>query len=332
MLNKEKLKNTKFYIGPMSKNIVDTILDFSINEKTNVGIIPTRRQIDYNGGYVNDWTTDNFFKYVENKKNDHIIFERDHGGINQGVYQDNGTSSLYTDAKLFDIIHIDPWRYYNSPSYRFDALKETANNIKYINKLNPNCFFEIGTEESIYKFDEIKLKQMLIYLKNDLGNELFDKIIYCVIQSGTKLEGTKNIGNFNINRLKKMLNVCDEYNILSKEHNGDYLTPEQLKLRFDVGLSAINIAPEFGVYETDILLEYMNNEQIEKFFKICYLSNKWEKWVNEKFNPMKDKIELIRICGHYNFSNPEFINMNINIDDIIKQRLYEKLKKLNKIL
>jgi hypothetical protein len=128
-----------------------------------------------------------------------------------------------------------------------------------------------------------------------------------------------------------MLNICNKYNILSKEHNGDYLTPEQIKIRFDIGLSAINIAPEFGVYETDILLEYMTDKQKDIFFRICYLSNKWEKWVNKKFNPMKNKIELMRICGHYNYSNLEFIHMNLNIDNIIKERLYKKLKILNEI-
>lgn len=223
-----------------------------------------------------------------------------------------------------------PWKYYNSPSNKFDAIQETVDNIKFINELNPNCLFEIGTEESIYEFDDIFFKHMLIYLKNDLGDELFDKIVYCVIQSGTKLEGTKNIGKLNTNRLKKMLDVCNEFGILSKEHNGDYLTPEQIKTRFDIGLSAINIAPEFGVYET-VLLEYMTDEQIDNFFKICYLSNHWRKWVNDKFNPMKNKLELIRICGHYNYCHPDFINMNINIDNIIKNKIYDKLKKLSEI-
>ena len=65
------------------------------------------------------------------------------------------------------------------------------------------------------------------------------------------------------------------------------------------------------------------------FSSCCYKSNKWQKWVDDKFDPMADKNELIRICGHYNFSHPDFIN--IDIDSIIKRRLYNKLKKLSEI-
>ena len=44
----------KFFIGPMSKNIVDSIIEFQIESKNKVGLIPSRRQVDYNGGYSNN--------------------------------------------------------------------------------------------------------------------------------------------------------------------------------------------------------------------------------------------------------------------------------------
>ncbi|MCK9415343.1 hypothetical protein M0Q97_01640 [Candidatus Dojkabacteria bacterium] len=324
-MNKEDLRNIKYYIGPMSKNIVDTILDISEKEKYKFGIIPSRRQIDYNGGYVNNWNTKSFFEYVKDKR--HLaIFERDHGGINQGSENDDGILSFKTDANLFDIIHIDPWK----ASYS-SAINELIDNIKFINNINPSVLYEIGTEESIYHFDCSDIENMLEYLSKELDDELFNKIVYCVIQSGTKISGIKNIGNFDKIRLKKMIKICNKYNILSKEHNGDYLTQDEIKKRFDIGLSAINIAPEFGVYETDILLEYMNDEQKLNFFNICFNSNKWVKWVNNKFNPLTNKNELMKICGHYQFSNPKFIDMHINCDIEIKEKIYEKLKKLYEI-
>jgi len=200
------------------------------------------------------------------------------------------------------------------------GLIETIDNIKFINKINPNCLFEIGTEESICHFSEDQLYEMLKILKNDLGY-LFKNIVYCVIQSGTKLKGTKNIGEFNSDRLKNMINICNDFDVLSKEHNGDYLKLDDIKHKFDLGLSAINIAPEFGVAETDIILENINDEQKEKFFEICYKSNKWFKWVNQpEFNPYENKNELIRICGHYQFSTKEFLDMNLNLDNIIKEK------------
>ena len=320
------LENVKFYIGPVSKNIVDTIIDFSIKENYKIGIIASRRQIDWNGGYVNNWKTETFIEYLIDRKN--MIIERDHGGIAQGNYHDNGTISFYVDAKRFDIIHIDPWNHYKNNLE--GGINETIDNIKFINSINDNCLFEVGTEESICYFDDIKLDFMLDKLKNKLG-ELFNKIVYCAIQSGTNLKGIKNTGTFDQNRLKKMLNVCDKYGLLSKEHNGDYLNLNDIKTRFDIGLSAMNIAPEFGVFETNILLENMTEEQKDKFFNICYESNKWRKWVDLDFDPFNNKIELIRICGHYQFSNPKFLEMNINLDNIIKNKLYLKLKKLSEL-
>jgi len=328
-----ELKDIKFFIGPMSKNIVDTILEFTMVEDYKIGIISSRRQIDYNGGYVNNWTTTTFASYISsnwaNRKN--IILERDHGGIGQGSNYDNGTLSFYNDAVYCNIIHVDPW--YNYKNDNQLALDETVDNIKFINKINPDCLFEVGTEESIKYLNYNDIDRNLDYLKNKLGY-LFDKIKYCVIQTGTGLIGTKNFGTFDLDRLKNMIKVCDKYGVLSKEHNGDYLTPEGLKIRFDNGLSAINIAPEFGVFETDILLEHMTDEQKETFYNICYKSKKWVKWIDhsdKNFNPLENKTELTRICGHYQFSTPEFINMNINIDNIIKERIYEKLKKMTEL-
>ena len=326
-----KIKDIKFFIGPVSKNIMDTIIDFSTKENIQLGVIPSRRQIDYDGGYVNNWNTKKFFNFLKNENNKNLIIERDHGGIAQGRYYDNGTLSLYTDAKYFDIIHIDPWYHYKNDFQR--ALDETVDNIRFVNKISPFCQFEIGTEETIYHFDDNMLDYMLNYLIYKLGEELFSKIVYCVIQCGTSLKNTTNTGKFDVERLKNMLNVCEKYGVLSKEHNGDYLKPDELKIRFDAGLSAINIAPEFGVYETDLILEYMTKEQEEQFFNICYNSKKWNKWTDEYFDPFENKKELIRICGHYQFSNPDFINMNIDIDidKIIKRKLYNKLSKLYEI-
>ena len=254
--------------------------------------------------------------------------ERDHSGIGQGSIFDTGTVSQFTDAtNNFDIIHIDPWKVYTENK---DGLFETIENIKYINSINKNCFFEVGTEEAIRKFEIEEFDIFLNDLKKYLGN-LFDNIKYGVIQSGTRLIETKNIGRFDSERLEKMINICNKYKILSKEHNGDYLSLDSIKHRFDLGLSAINIAPEFGIFETDILLEHMTNEQKEDFFNICYKSGKWKNWVDDNFKPFDNKTELIRICGHYQFNSLDFKKMNLNIDEEIKERLYNKIKIMNEL-
>ena len=99
----------KFFVGPVSKNVVDAVIDFYNETKQPIGFIPSRRQIDYNGGYVNNWNTISFTEYVETNAPG-IVIQRDHGGPEQGSAPDNGYRSLYTDAKYLRIIHIDPWK------------------------------------------------------------------------------------------------------------------------------------------------------------------------------------------------------------------------------
>lgn len=48
---------------------------------------------------------------------------------------------------------------------------------------------------------------------------------------------------------------------------------------------------------------------LKDFYRICYKSKRWEKWVQPGFNVTIEKEKVIRICGHYIFSNPEFIDL-----------------------
>ena len=99
----------------------------------------------------------------------------------------------------------------------------------------------------------------------------------------------------------------------------------------------MNIAPEFGFIETKTVLEEILNNQeeelFEEFFKLCYESNKWKKWVNKNFYLTEFKKHvIIRTAGHYVFSNPKFLlikqqmpNIETKIKENINKRIYEVL-------
>ena len=240
----------KYYIGPMSKNVVDCI----INHKHAIGFIPSRRQIDFSSGYVNDWNTSSFTKYVKDK-NTSVLICRDHGGEKQGQVEDDGMESFYNDAQHFDLIHIDPFRVATDI---LSAAAITDTMIKHIWSKNQNIMYEVGTEEAIFKYQPEDLDRFLDHLYNSLPKEQFDKIKYAVVQSGTGLDlSTRtNTGNFNKRRLKKFIKVVKRYGLMSKEHNGDYLIDSfDVEVRFESGLDAINIAPEFGQIESEYYLE-----------------------------------------------------------------------------
>ena len=313
----------KYFIGPMSKNVVDSIIEFD----GEFGFIPSRRQVDYNGGYVNSWTTGEFATYV----NGRVSIERDHGGIGQGYKHDDGIESYMHDCRYFDKIHIDPWKEYQD----FDeGLQETIDSINFIYLVmgKKKVKFEVGTEESIRRFEVDELEKLLRYLKGKLKPEIFENIEYVVVQSGVGLDLGKqnNSGTFDPDRLEKMINICKKFGKKSKEHNGDYLSNDEYKVRFDMGLDSINIAPEFGQLETLCYLEEMG-EDIDEYYNICYESNRWEKWVGKDFIPENNKKELIKICGHYVFSDERFLNMKPHIDDKIKRVIKNKLRRLNEL-
>ena len=115
---------TLLCIGPMSKNCIDSAIELSNEYNVPIVLIASRRQInskDFRGGYVNNWTTREFSRYVlEKDKRGKIILARDHGGPWQNSLEQEKNLSLkhaMASAKLslredidsgFQILHLDP--------------------------------------------------------------------------------------------------------------------------------------------------------------------------------------------------------------------------------
>jgi len=320
----------KYYIGPMSKNVVDCVIKHG--QKHSIGLIPSRRQVDFSGGYVNGWNTEIFSSYIK-KKNSSILLCRDHGGAEQGQVSDDGNKSFETDAQYLDLIHIDPFRVSETI---YQAAEKTADMIEKIFEVNPNIMYEVGTEEAIFKYQPEDLNWMLGYLKIRLRMEYFNQIKYAVVQSGTRLDlATRtNIGNYNNTRLQNFIEIVKNFDLMSKEHNGDYLTDSfDVEVRFASGLDAINIAPEYGQIESEFYLEMCSkdNALFEQLYEICYNSGKWKKWIPDVSRVSKSQI--VMTCCHYILSDKSFIG-NIkshfpNADKLIQKRITSKLKLLN---
>ena len=305
----------KYYICPMSKNIVDAVLELN---DSRFGLLPTRRQIDFNSGYVNEWNTKSFYEYVKSI-NPNIILERDHSGPLQGSVEDFGYETYTHDVNYFDIIHIDIWKYTTNV---LKGVKEMVDALKYMHYLNPNIKFEILTEEAIKPFSENDWITITEYLLNNLTKNEFDSIVYIVIQSGVGLDliNRKNTGIFDLEKLKKQSFVVKSFGKKTKEHNGDYLSIDEIRIRFENGLDSLNIGPEIAQIETLTYLEHMKEKEINEFYKICLDSKKWERWVPDNFD-FNDKKKLIQICGHYCFSMYDLPK----IDNIVKENIKNKL-------
>jgi len=322
---------SKYGIGVVSKNTVDACIDYVNSHDCTITLIPSRRQVDYFGGYVEKWNTKTLSEYV-NSKTEKVFLKRDHGGPDQGQERDDGVISFYFDSLYFDSIHIDPWKL--NQDFKVGC-ELTRRYLLYCYSINPSLQFEIGTEESICPFSVEQLDQLLDYLRGLLPPAIYSQITFAVIQSGTSLKENQNTGNYNVTRLMGMIDVCKKYGLFSKEHNGDYLPIEILRHKFNLGLNAVNIAPEFGQLETQVYLdEIKNSDLFDTYFDICHNSKKWEKWVDKSFDPFTNKEKLINICGHYVLSQYNFLSeikryLRPDINEVVKEKLTQKLDELH---
>ena len=353
-------------VGPMSKNCVDASIELAEEYKSPLLLIASRRQIDseqFGGGYVENWTSKQFSDYVVDKDvNKNIILARDHGGPWQSEIEKNQNMNLkeaMQSAKNsyqadidagFQMLHIDPSiDIHSQPS--IDQVLERVYELyefcwSYAQQKKQDIIFEIGTEEqngSNNSKEELEytLEKMKIFCNAN-------KIIYpsfVVIQAGTRVMETRNIGSFESPvrianelppeiQIPQMIKICNKYRIFMKEHNADYLSTEALRWQPRLGIHAANIAPEFGVAETRSFLDILqqNNETVlyEEFLEISYDSMKWKKWMLKDTDA--SDFDRAIIAGHYVFSTNEFIEIKAkasakinNLDEYLKNKVKESI-------
>ncbi|WP_211922620.1 class II D-tagatose-bisphosphate aldolase non-catalytic subunit [Solidesulfovibrio aerotolerans] len=327
----------------MSQNCVDATIELANEYEIPIFLVASRRQIDseaFGGGYVNNWTTEEFSRYVIDKdKKGKVILARDHGGPWQNTMESLYGLSLrraMESAKLsfradidagFQVLHIDPSvDIHGDPSA--DEILDRVFELyeycwSYAQSQGNKILFEIGTEQ----------QSGGVNMLNDLHYTLSSVLKFCkktnvplplfvVVQNGTKVMETRNIGSFDQSirvanelspeiQMPKLVELCKDFNIFMKVHNTDYLSDESLIWYPRLGIHAANVAPEFGIVETKALLEIMHKNSLhrhaERFNEIAFNSRKWEKWVLDAQRTSDNDKSII--AGHYVFSSQEFIEL-----------------------
>ena len=354
---------TLLAVGPMSKNCVEATIEIANEKNVPIMMIASRRQIDskeFGGGYVNNWDTKKFSNYVKKRdKKKLIILCRDHGGpwqnsleikkkFNSIEAMNSAKRSYMEDIDSgFKIIHIDTCLSLNgiekSKKKTLDRLFELYKFCSnYAKNKNKNIFFEIGTEEQSGTTNTQKeLEETLYKTINFCKKNNLNKPTFVVIQSGTRVMETRNVGTFETLlrvenelpaeiQIPKMIEICKKYNVLMKAHNTDYLSNEALSYYPRLGISAANIAPEFGVIESKKIIEIMSDLKLNSlknsFIKLSLDSNKWKKWMIKETKA--SDFEKAIISGHYVFSEKKFLEIKESLAKILKK----KSKNLDKIL
>lgn len=339
----EKRRCTHLGIGPMSRNCVDAAVELANELDLPIMLIASRRQVEaaeLGGGYVENWTTESFSRYVkERDKKGNIILARDHGGpwqnysevkekMNLREAMASAKRSFEIDiASGFEMLHIDPSIDIHKPPSREEVLERLFELYEYCwrtaQEHGAEPFFEFGTDEqsgdqeNLEEFEELVKKILRFCSENKLPKPFF-----VVVQTGTKVKETRNIGNLDSAvwpkgiippkvYVHKLVEICERHGLRLKEHNADYLSDEILQWHPRVGIHGINVAPEFGVVETRSILRICDDfgltKEKEKFLELAYNSKKWDKWlVRDSAATDEDKAV---IAGHYVFSAPEFLEV-----------------------
>jgi len=349
-----KRKCTLLGVGPMSVNCVNATIELANDYDIPLMLVASRRQIDsedFNGGYVNKWSTSQFAEYVINlDKKDKILLARDHGGpwqndnekkLNFSLKQamQSAKASYLSDLEAgFQILHIDPSIDIHGKPSVDDVLDRVYELYDYCwtqaQKLGKKVLFEIGTEEqngSTNTPDELEyiLSNMKVFCdKNNLPSPTF-----VVIQSGSRVMEMRNTGCFDSPlrvagvlpaeiQVPRMIEMCNRYGVMMKAHNTDYMSDEALQWHPRLGIHAVNVAPEFGVEETRSLLSILEENNLHalanEFLRIAYESKKWVKWM-VKDTQATDRDRAI-IAGHYVFSTPECLEIKAKASSTLKTK------------
>lgn len=341
-------------VGPMSKTLLIASLELAKEKDFPIMMIASRNQVDsdeFGHGYVCGWDQDRFVADVEKAAAD-IGFDglvylcRDHGGPWQRDEERAAKlpveeameickrSYIHDMESGFDLLHIDPTK---DPAFAMGTVPfETVieRTIDIIDALEtyrrekglPEVGYEAGTEETNGGLTSVEaFSDFIDELVARLAQRGLQAPEFVVGQTGTLTRLTENVGNFNRENAAKLSENAAKHGVGVKEHNGDYLSDKILLEHPHLGVTAMNVAPEFGVVETRAYLELAKVEErnipVEKrsmlttvIAEYAVKSQRWRKWVLENMaNATVEQVledealtaQITDICGHYTYEVPE---------------------------
>ncbi len=350
----------------MSREIVDAVIEYSRRQGVQIMLIASRNQIeceDLGGGYVDGLTTESLVDYVRHRGGEDVLICRDHAGpymhdadreLPPGEALARAMFSIRRDIDAgFDLIHVDCCRYGAgtqgakdqrtevaespgdrsslspchlvtlSPSPVLDATIEVLeNSMEYAARLGRTVLFEVGTEENVGRFTdpakfESELEQICRFVRPE----------FVVGQTGSLVKETFQVGFFEYEQTRRLTDIAHAYGVKFKEHNADYITSAELRLRRSAGVDAVNVAPELGATQTRTVIALAQRfglfRELRVFLECSNRSRRWSKWV---YGEPLDGLRGV-IAGHYVFGSEEYgrlvdrLRRLIDVDAAIRENV-----------
>ncbi|HYO56180.1 hypothetical protein [Archangium sp.] len=294
-------------------------------------LISSKSQIDHAGGYVNNWSTKDYMRFVDQMKGRYpkskVKICRDHCGPGfNGIHDlEDCYSTIRADIECgFDLIHID-FCHYKGP--REEMWEQSRKAIELCLALNPDISLEIGTDDNV---GASLSREYLSLLKKDLDYYLsFCKPDYYVVQTGSLTKEFMQVGMYNREFVEAAAALLHESGLHLKEHNADYLSAAEIRKR--VGhVDAMNLAPQLGVVQTSLVINrcLVYGIDVTPYLDVCYRGGKWKKWLY-KHGP-EDKLLCALISGHYHFTSDEYKRLLDSLGKVedIKESIINEVSKV----
>lgn len=285
----------------MSPEAIRAICTYTHDTKRPLMIIASRNQVDAESGYV--MTTPELRRLLDTLPTDYIWMCRDHCGPYfldaekdlslKAAVEATKKTIAYDIEQGFDLIHIDTSRVDDTYGIAEELFKFASN-------LNPNVRFEFGTEENVgVAAGAIKYREDVAFAKN------MPNLEFVVAQTGSLCHEDHQAGTFEIDTVRDLVKVANDNGVKLKEHNADYLSADEIRLRRAAGVHAMNIAPQLGVIQTKLLrelcLQRAGDSLWTDFSRVVLASGRWKKWTDSDQDDQK-----VIVAGHYCFNSPEY--------------------------
>lgn len=300
----------------MSVEIIDATIDYAYERGVQLMLVASRNQIecaDLGGGYVGGFSSDSFVSYIKDKEHSsNVVVCRDHSGpgLRNGEIALSGEDamkkamlSVVRDVEAgFDLIHIDVCMHKGDVYSAAEKLLRLA--LDKAAEEGRTLLFETGTEDNVgVETDAGKFRKDLEFISEIVKPE------FVVGQTASLVKEIYQVGHFAMKSVIELVGIAHEFGVRFKEHNADYITQGEMKLRNQVGVDAMNIGPELGVAQTRTVTllaqQYGVYKELRAFQNKAVDSGKWKKWVYGSPSEFNKAL----IAGHYVYNTPEYLRL-----------------------
>jgi hypothetical protein len=257
----------KLAVGATSRRLVEVAAQCGVHQ-----IVASEAQVNRRGGYTG-MTQDDLVWLVHeasrsrgpDARRPQVI--RDHGHTLEIMDDDvtAGFDGLHLDVELLD------------PSLQHTALLDMAD--RYADVVR---WLEIGGEH-------IARPQNLVLLDNWMEHVGTVPNVF-VYNAGTYVWADRQVGDFNVSPAVVLgdLGEVREYQVAMqhgghvdlKFHNCDWIPWSTIR-RYTDSVGYVNVAPELGLLETQLILRHLTTPRRNDVLNHAYASNAWRRWFND---------------------------------------------------